>query len=887
MMSFLQMSLFENTVQDYIISLAIFVSSLFIAKYVYHILRQTVCEIIMKVQTTLTRPSINHVCALSTYLIPIGALLLAKNRLVFEYVPNVVLNNLILISGQIVFLLILTNIVTPLIKAAANKHLNSDKLNNYQQQQAHTHSLEKIDKHTKELAGMVLVLVPLLTVLSIIGLVPNIVWALPGIIVLIKLTQCWKVISSLRGKVKETGNVEAEGEAPAFTETLAGESESDVSLKQSILEFFLDIFKHQIGVSENSPAEFRRVDPHPFSTNQTYELRVKTDNDWTSRRMTIGRLGEDAGSRSKCFYAIYDDHIVVKIPPVQIKTFDEYIAILKKESRIVDQLSMEECIVPRVSVILKNIRSPSAGDFLAGGIEGNYIKLLKMSSKLQSYLKIGGSFAFFMDLSRYYFLQYIIDHLHDNQNKLYDETRRHLELLENPSNLSNSYEFNNMPLFMKLQKIYITYEKTIRKLITKSRLTSPISKNYIKKWFVVHLNRNKVFETEIKLPVDFVNELNKVGNRIISEGSDIITQFRELIKKSTYETTVTKNKAYMEGLVANLLDLLSHLRERGVAMRDLKPENLLVAGDRQKYPAFLAYPEEYKIGLIDVETAVIWGSFHNRRIGQPRLGGTPSYATPSHLFRNEVLNYVFEDLSTILHLQDWHATIAIIYKVVTGDFLFGRTAKLLPTIIEIIQKSTGDMKEICEMVEYVSKMFWSNAVIEFRAKLDEKERVLKSISVSIPENANQLLKEFTIRLKHNTTSQIEKSIATQHIFTSTKNRQFLLSCSVEKVAQLKKQWKNKVKDQSDLSMDGSQVINFLQKLETLKLQLTRYTRMLNSLGQLTPEVSAHQLLQIMFDIILKHMYRDEWKPLLSQSSGYAAGADGDISNQATMVAESA
>ncbi|MBI4738866.1 hypothetical protein HY772_04855 [Candidatus Woesearchaeota archaeon] len=130
-----------------------------------------------------------------------------------------------------------------------------------------------------------------------------------------------------------------------------------------------------------------------------------------------------------------------------------------------------------------------------------------------------------------------------------------------------------------------------------------------------------------------------------------------------------RNKNQLTSIIINMLELLAWLAERQVAMRDLKPDNLLVAGERSQYPRFLLHPDQFSIGLIDVETAVYYG-MDEGGVKQPQLGGTPFYATPSHLIKNDWLKEIFGDLPAVLHLQDWQATVAIIYKVVTGLTLF-------------------------------------------------------------------------------------------------------------------------------------------------------------------------------------------------------------------------
>ena len=57
--------------------------------------------------------------------------------------------------------------------------------------------------------------------------------------------------------------------------------------------------------------------------NHIYELRVKHMEDWAKRRMTIGPLGEESGSKSKCYFVIYDVHLVLKTPARPIDDFEE------------------------------------------------------------------------------------------------------------------------------------------------------------------------------------------------------------------------------------------------------------------------------------------------------------------------------------------------------------------------------------------------------------------------------------------------------------------------------------------------------------------------------------------------------------------------------------
>ena len=63
------------------------------------------------------------------------------------------------------------------------------------------------------------------------------------------------------------------------------------------------------------------------------------------------------------------------------------------------------------------------------------------------------------------------------------------------------------------------------------------------------------------------------------------------------------------------------LKAKGIAIRDLKPDNIFVVGGD-----FLQAANEFSLGLIDFETAVNF-SVKDDEISQPLLAGTPAYAT--------------------------------------------------------------------------------------------------------------------------------------------------------------------------------------------------------------------------------------------------------------------
>mgnify|MGYP001825177125 CR=1 FL=1 len=192
-----------------------------------------------------------------------------------------------------------------------------------------------------------------------------------------------KVTGTIKKKKERVG----ESENPAI-------NERKYEGQEQIAQFFLSVFKAQKGVEPSAEATFRPVDARRPDSNFIYELRVNCDGDWATRRMTIGPIGEDTGSRSTCYYVIYDDHMVIKISPTPLTDFGRYVKSINRDNRIAKKLFPRECHVPRISGILKKIHPFPEGHKLPIELmEEKYIHLLESNTELQNYLQIGVGFA--------------------------------------------------------------------------------------------------------------------------------------------------------------------------------------------------------------------------------------------------------------------------------------------------------------------------------------------------------------------------------------------------------------------------------------------------------------------------------------------------------------
>jgi len=239
----------------------------------------------------------------------------------------------------------------------------------------------------------------------------------------------------------------------------------------------------------------------------------------------------------------------------------------------------------------------------------------------------------------------------------------------------------------------------------------------------------------------------------------------------------------MSAITANLLDILAWFRQKRVSMRDLKPDNLFVAGDSARYPLFLRSDKEFSIGIIDVETAVDFEKSKYTKIKQPLLGGTPFYATPSHFIRNEVLEIEFGNMGKILHLQDWHATMVMIYKVVTGELLFEQTAKLFASLRDRMIAANKPENFGSDIFEGASRIFWHSALVEFQTKMNEKGKSLRSIELILPETVKYMFGKVLAKERQTLTQAIKDCVESQNIFEKQQMRAQLMKSSHTKICQ--------------------------------------------------------------------------------------------------------
>ncbi len=649
--------------------------------------------------------------------------------------------------------------------------------------------------------------------------------------------------------------------------------------KEILVQFFLKLFKIQIGASKSSPGKYSPVTTINVWPNRVYELSVFHSGDWVSRRLTIGPLGDDGVSKSVCYYVIYDDHLVVKVPPEPITDFQEYLACIKADMRIARKIAPKECIIPRVSVVLGRLLSPGMKNSETQNLEKNYVERLNSNSQFQEYLKIGRSFVFFMDLARYYFLSSVVNEMHDMENAM------PREILGFPNMIWDTYEFegryghHNSHIGFEMRNIYEEYEREIGRLLLQYGVTTPLPSYTMKHWFLVHLSGRGRIESEGDLSQSFIEDLNALSRESMIDNKTSIESYRRVVREYIYKSTIARFKAEMGSIVTNIIGLLIYLGKKQVSMRDLKPDNLIIAGDVDRYPVFLRSPDQFTMGFIDVETAVDYSPENIAEIMQPQLGGTPKYATPSHLFPNQWIIEIFGDLKRILHLQDWYASVAMIFKVITGGNLFDKTAALLPDIKRVLEGPMETDDNVRSTVEYVSRMFWKNSTEEFQEKIQKNKSVLNTVNLIVREKDRQVFLHQLSHEKKNLSVRLAAKINNQSLFKSKQNKEFLFNAPVEQIAAMRR----KCESGSGEKLNNKQeIIQFFKEFEPLKIQMEQRKSALDYLKTSGPEIPVATMMEVMFNIVLTAMFTEVWGDHTAGSAGGVQDSDQGTSHDITL-----
>ncbi len=628
---------------------------------------------------------------------------------------------------------------------------------------------------------------------------------------------------------------------------------------RDIAMFFLELFKLQHGLKADAPARFSLTAASARRKMKVFELGVQGDGDWLTRRISVGPLGEETGSKSKCFFVIYDTPMVVKVPPLPVTDITRYVTDIRRDVDIAAQLLPISCIVPRVSVVLKKIKKlPYASSLTEDQLEKQYIRLIEDKPPYQRHLKIGGRFAFFMELAHSFFLGRVIDDLHRSKYRIGQEIREMSDMAWSQEAFTACYGLESLSVFEGLQALYRVCEAQVGCIIKESGRTEKIHPFQIKNWFLAAIAGERLTKKETGLEATLQGRIETAFATVFKSNQQTVDDLIRLLRGRLETKTFLKSRLQIQNIAASLLQLLCRLKDRRVALRDLKPDNLFLDADPNHFPVVLKNPAAFSIGVIDVETAVSLIPLQDGTIAQPVLGGTPLYATPLHLLENTTISAYFGSVADVLHLQDWHATTAILFKVMTGRNLFQRAARTFPEVLKILKSGRSKSSPGAAVVKAMSQHFWSAAVADVQSHLSAYSDVLNQLALAVPAALIPSIEAELAREKACLQRAIGRHVTMCPLFRSEKNRRFLAEASSETIVQQIARWENGERVKAHHRPMAPKMVGFLKNLHRLKQGLSEKNKAIAALAIPPHEVSAFALIEAMFQVVFRSFYRTRW-----------------------------
>lgn len=632
-----------------------------------------------------------------------------------------------------------------------------------------------------------------------------------------------------------------------------------------IIAFFLNLFKLQCRDPdiEDNACQFVPV-PSDSGIEPVYDLRVKCGSTIKTRRMSIRPLGEQVESKSICYKVIFDDQLVIKIPPKPIQNFKAYLDHINNDRHISFRLMPNiQCVSPSLSAVLNKIPGMINGrDLSPRAIEEKYISLLLSNPRMQHHLKIGDSFVFFMNLSKNLFFNHVIEQIHEEKTRVQKEIIKNAWLFDHLDTFETIYGEDQQDVFFSINGLYKNFEEAIDKLLMKFNIIDLLPEYKKKEWFYSILARERPDIDEKGIPEDFFNAARKMTVSLIENKNQVVSKYRKTVKAFVRKKIFENNKKAIEGLIVNVLNLIYHLKNQSVAVRDLKPDNIYLSAKAQDSPYQYWDHESYSLGLIDLETAADFKPLNLESLEQPLLAGTPSYMTPSHIFKNSILASIFgPDIRRVFYMQDWYAALSMIYNVATGKMLFAKTAKLIPQILQMKKKALVFHKPLPKVFKRVSIGFWESAEEEFFSKLHAEKEKISIIHIALPKKISRMFQDELVLEKSALVSTIEQYVTSNPLFDDIRSE--LISMSLYELMQYRILWDKGILGSDMVKEQRDRLNDSLKRLEKLKHYVESHEQIYPILSQ---TLSCHDVMVYLFNRVMLAMYRHTWPVKINAGS---------------------
>lgn len=429
----------------------------------------------------------------------------------------------------------------------------------------------------------------------------------------------------------------------------------------------------------------------------TYEVDFVRAGRSRRRRFTVYKLS-GIHAKSDCYQVTdpYGEYIVIKIPPQPIAEIDAYLDAVIHERILARKLSGlgVKVVVPCVSPVMRHLYKFEAAEKMSPGeLEDAYMQLLRTpGNEYAQYLKIGGTFVFFLEFLEEPFLGNIVREFYHKElleNIKKDHIERDIELIHNDDRRAFLGEYKDVgtkqvinEIFDGLMQSYRTFSGTIDALSAEYSLQLEYSKR--RDLFIAKIMGRTIDEPFLlTLPdmdqASYKRITDQLNDLIISpvHASPAFTRYNEILEQEVNWLAFKYSSLKVQKIGDNILALLAKLEEMGLVLRDLKVDNL-----------FITDIENMELGVIDLETGGEIGAGATEHLVP---AGMPGNMTVSNLLFVRQLRSIYglASVEEILHVQDWYATVAMIFEAVAGLTLFDEARDYIIKIIKEIDEKVA------------------------------------------------------------------------------------------------------------------------------------------------------------------------------------------------------
>lgn len=626
-----------------------------------------------------------------------------------------------------------------------------------------------------------------------------------------------------------------------------------------VAHFLLMLFKAELDLPDDAKCSLV-AKPDQTGNNFSFALEVSHGAKVERRDVAIGVISERLGGNGCVFKVMFNGLMAVRIPSTPLSGMEEYLQALHQEKSFVQQVSsFIDSVSPELAVILKKLPQVRHQHTLHEQLsEDDFEQLLRSNQRLESYFWVGETNVFFTDLSSREPLEDHLADIHGIEKSIRREQSQILNALWDQGEVESLYDDNVSAAAYRINESFLRLKNSLDRTIRYRKGLAAVSDYTKRNWFTEWLDTETLAVGGNQYPDSFIEDLNQLFARHFEKNQTVVKDFSAAVKAFTRGKNFEQKKRHIEGVINNILDLVSNLGKARLAVRDLKPENIYLSRQVAGTRFSLSASGTYSLGIIDVEPAVKLDPSNGDNEKQPPLTGSSGYATPSHFMSTPLLQRVLGDPAIIFRMQDLFAALGLIFQAATGERLFVDTGELTPAIAHtLLETSPADRAQL-ESFHHNSAAFWDCVENEFQSRLLQSKRPLSQLRISIPDRLAQEMRRHIFENSTIVEEWLKTSIARQKFFKAANLKVSLLNASAEKIFRTVEKWKD-ANFRADIPpVVREYIIKWLNQIGCMKQRQHLLSLSAKKLADFPCRISALALLILIFDIVYRHMYREKW-----------------------------